>query len=267
MSQGSNLGGSLRRALAWAGILLMVASAVSLLFLPASDRSLRPRREPPRPAGKVGCVIIDAGHGGQDSGAIQADVQEKDLTLDVALRVARLVRAQGLRSVLTRETDEAVSLAQRAEMANRERQGVFVSIHFDEGGRAAATGVQTFYAARPAPPPGVVAAWLPFLRRVSATPANLESRSLAELVQESLVARTRAFNRGVRVEQFYVVANVRHPAVLVEGGFLSNSDDLARLATESYREELAVAISEGILRYCELSGGEETAAVEGEPRI
>ncbi len=267
MSQRPNLRGSLRRALAWAGVVLMVASAVSLLIFPAGDRSLRSRGDPPRPAGKVGCVVIDAGHGGQDSGAIRAGVQEKDLTLDVALRVARLVRAQGLRSVLTRETDEAVSLGQRAAMANRERNCVFVSIHFDEGGRAAATGVQTFYAARPAPPSGMVAAWFPFLRPVSAVPANLESHSLAELVQESLVARTRAFNRGVRAEQFYVVANVRHPAILVEGGFLSNSDDIARLATESYREELAMAISQGILRYCELSDGEKTAAGEGEPRI
>jgi len=175
--------------------------------------------------------------------------------------VARLVRAQGLRSVLTRETDEAVSLAQRAEMANRERHGVFVSIHFDEGGRAAATGVQTFYAARPAPPPGVVAAWLPFLRRVSATPANLESRSLAELVQESLVARTRAFNRGVRVEQFYVVANVRHPAVLVEGGFLTNANDLNKLASEDYREQIAVAISDGVIRYRENLQQQQTPLV------
>jgi N-acetylmuramoyl-L-alanine amidase len=246
----------------------MIASAAWLQFLPGGDPTMRSRGAPSRPAGKVDCVIIDAGHGGRDSGAIRAGVQEKDLTLDVALRVARLVRAQGLRSVLTRETDEAVSLGQRAAMANRERDCVFVSIHFDEGGRAAATGVQTFYAARPSPPRGMVAAWFPFLRPVSSAPTtNLESRSLAELVQESLVARTRAFNRGVRTEQFYVVANVRHPAVLVEGGFLSNSDDVAKLATENYREELAIAISEGILRYCELSGGEETAAVEGEPRI
>jgi N-acetylmuramoyl-L-alanine amidase len=118
---------------------------------------------------------------------------------------------------MTRERDEAVSLADRATMANRERDCIFVSIHFDEGGRSAATGVQTFYAARQMSKQGVIAAWLPFLQPVSTTALNIESQSLAGLMQESLVARTQAVNRGIRAQQFYVVANVHHPAILVEG--------------------------------------------------
>ena len=78
---------------------------------------------------------------------------------------------------------------------------------------------------------------------------NFESQSLAGFVQEALVARTHAVDRGTRAEQFFVVANVRHPAVLVEGGFLSNNGDIAKLATEDYRQELAAAITEGIVRY------------------
>jgi N-acetylmuramoyl-L-alanine amidase len=256
--------GNWRRYVAWAGLFLMAASIVWLQFAPRSGTPLNEPR-PQAPSGPVACVIIDAGHGGSDSGAIQAGVQEKDLTLDVALRVARLVRARGLKTVLTREEDEAVSLANRAAIANRERDCIFVSIHFDEGGRAAASGVQTFYAARQTAKPGVMATWLPFLQPVSDATANVESQSLAGLVQESLVARTQAVNRGIRAQQFYVVANVHHPAVLVEGGFLSNSDDMAKLKTESYREQLATAISEGILRYCEIAGQQSTDAAD-QPR-
>jgi N-acetylmuramoyl-L-alanine amidase len=242
----------------------MIGSAIWLQLAPRAGASRR-EAPPEAPSGPIACVIIDAGHGGKDSGAIQSGVQEKDLTLDVALRVARLVQARGLKTVLTRERDEAVSLADRADIANRQRDCIFVSIHFDEGNRAAATGVQTFYAARQAPKQGVVATWLPFLQQVSDAGPNVESQSLAALVQESLVTHTRAVNRGTRAEQFYVVANVHHPAVLVEGGFLSNADDITKLKTESYREQLATAISEGILRYSEIAGQQSSSGLD-QPR-
>jgi N-acetylmuramoyl-L-alanine amidase len=72
-------------------------------------------------------------------------------------------------------------------------------------------------------------------------------------VQDALVKKTQAFNRGTKAEQFYVVANVRHPAVLVEGGFLSNNEDVGKLTTEAYREQLAAAIADGILRYATIA--------------
>jgi N-acetylmuramoyl-L-alanine amidase len=253
-----------REVLAAAGLAVMALSLLLLQFRPgAGPVRSEPRRQ--TPSGPIACVIIDAGHGGQDSGAMRSAVQEKDLTLDVAWRVARLLQAKGYRTVLTRERDEAVSLTKRAAIANDERDCVFVSIHFDEGSRAAATGVQTFYASQQLPKQGFASTWLPFLRPVSAAPANVESQSLAALVQESLVQRTQAVNRGTRAAQFFVVANVRHPAVLVEGGFLSNNDDIAKLTTEGYREELAGAISDGVLRYCEIAR-ENSSGVADEPR-
>ena len=174
-------------------------------------------------------------------------VLEKDLTLDVARRVEGLARVHGFRTMLTRPSDVWVSLAARADTANRENDCVFVSIHFDEGSRAVATGVQTFYATRQQPK-SMIPSWLPFLQPVLPQSLNFESQSLAGFVQEALVTRTRAVDRGTRAEQFFVVANVRHPAVLVEGGFLSNNGDIAKLATEDYRQELAAAITEGIVR-------------------
>jgi N-acetylmuramoyl-L-alanine amidase len=236
-----------RTLLAALGLVLMLVSLLWLEVLPKRPRppSVSARAVQPGP---VSLVVIDAGHGGQDSGAARNGVMEKDLTLDVAHRVERLAQAQGFSTMMTRRSDQALSLGARAAAANRQRDCVFVSIHFDEGARAEATGVGTFYAARQAVRTSIPS-WLPFLQPIASTTGNFESQSLAGFVQDALVAGTKATNRGTRAEQFYVVANVRHPAVLVEGGFLSNLDDVTKLSTEPYREQLAAAIADGLVRY------------------
>jgi N-acetylmuramoyl-L-alanine amidase len=183
---------------------------------------------------------------------------EKELTLEVAHRVERLLQERGLVVAMTRADDTYVSLQNRAIIANNQPESVFVSIHFDEGGRSAATGIETYYAAHAISFPERVAAWLPFLSRTSSEPPNLESQSLAASIQESLVARTQATNRGTRPQQFYVIANVRHPAVLVEGGFLTNKDEVVKLANADYREQMAAGIADGILRYRDALLGKET---------
>ena len=236
----------MRRLLAWAGLLLMLLSLVWLELLPQAPRltSDRPTRR-----GPLRLLIIDPGHGGKDSGTMRNGVMEKDLTLDVAQRLERLARARGFSTLMTRTADARISLAGRASLANRAPDCIFVSIHFDEGARPEATGVQTFYAARQTPKLIGLSRWFPFLGTRTTDPENLQSQSLAGLIQESLVARVHASNRGTRAEQFYVVTNVRHPAVLVEGGFLSNPEEMAKLSTAEYREQLAAAIADGVERY------------------
>ena len=247
----------LRSAGAWLGLLLILLSLAWVETLPKAERPPSTSARAVQP-GPVSLVIIDPGHGGQDSGAMRNGVMEKDLALDVAQRVERLAQAQGFATMMTRRADEYLSLGARAAAANRQRDCVFVSIHFDEGARPEATGVQTFYAARQMPKVNIPS-WLPFLQPVSATPGNLESQSLAGFVQDSLVSHTQAFNRGTHAEQFYVVANVRHPAVLVEGGFLSNSDDVLKLGTEPYREQLAAAIADGVVHYRDIARQRQTS--------
>lgn len=238
-----------------------------LQFLPRSPRQLPDERTARAGrAGEISLVVIDAGHGGQDSGAMRDGVLEKDLTLDVARRLDQAIRASGLRTVLTRSDDRAVSLAGRAATANQQRNCVFVSIHFDEGNRTAATGVNTYYATHQTIGPRIFPSWMPFVQPVSAEPVNFESQSLAGFVQQALVARTQAFDRGTRSEQFYVIANVQHPAVLVEGGFLTNGDDMNKLRTDAYRQQLAVAISEGIMRYRDLVREHAAMAAADKPR-
>ena len=243
--------GPVQRTLVWLGFLVMLLSVIWWEIVPG--RSAGPQTDRAKAlGGPIRRVVIDAGHGGNDSGSIQAGVQEKDLTLDVALRLDRLLQAKGLRTTLTRPEDRTVSLAKRATAANEEEDCVFVSIHFDEGTRAAASGVQTFYAAQQRGAGPRLAGWIPFLSQGNPSTQTLESRSLAAFVQEAMVKRTGAIDRGTTAQQFYVVANVRHPAVLVEGGFLSNKDEVARLGDAKYREQLAIGICEGILRFREV---------------
>ncbi|HEY1583045.1 MAG TPA: N-acetylmuramoyl-L-alanine amidase, partial [Chthoniobacterales bacterium] len=88
------------------------------------------------------------------------------------------------------------------------------------------------------------------------------SENLAECIQAALVEQTQAVNRGIKAEQFYVIANTRHPAALVEGGFISSKSDLTKLTTSEYRQKIAVAISEGVRRYREkLRAAEPTLAM------
>lgn len=235
-----------------------MAGSFVWLQLTAVPRSARLETdEPPQPA-PFALVVIDPGHGGQDPGTMKTGMVEKELTLDVAQRVERLLQQRGLATLLTRTDDSYVSLQDRAAVANDQQECVFVSIHFDEGGRTAVTGIETYYAAHPISLPERVASWLPFLQRTSSEPPNVESQSLAIFIQESLVAHTQAVDRGTSPQQFFVIANVRHPAVLVEGGFLTNKEDVAKLANNEYREQMALAISEGIVRYRETLQQERT---------
>jgi N-acetylmuramoyl-L-alanine amidase len=235
----------------WIGLLLM---AVSFAWLQLLSPISRPQIDIRAPAtgGSFALVVLDPGHGGQDSGTMKAGLLEKELALDVAHRVERLLQLQSVATVLTRTGDTYVSLADRAAIANAQRNCVFISIHFDDAARPAATGVETFYAAHQISNTTRVASWLPFLRRTSLESANVESQSLAAFIQEALVTHTQAVNRGTTPQQFFVIANVRHPAVLVEGGFLTNADEMNKLATGDYREQIAAAISDGVMRYREV---------------
>ena len=226
-----------------------MAACFVWLQVTAVPRSLTRLELPPPPEAPFAVVVIDAGHGGQDSGTIKTGLVEKELTLDVAHRVEHQLQTRGFVTVMTRADDSYVSLQDRAAIANSQPESIFVSIHFDEAGRTAATGIETYYATHPISLPDRVASWLPFLQRTSSEPPNVESQSLAAFVQESLVVHTQATNRGTRPQQFFVIANVRYPAVLVEGGFLTNKEDAGKLVNADYRELMAAGIAQGILQY------------------
>jgi N-acetylmuramoyl-L-alanine amidase len=234
-----------------AGLLLMFASLVWISFhqekRPAVYRESKATQ--PQTSKPFAVVVLDPGHGGQDSGAMCGGVMEKDLTLDVARRVDRLLDSEGVATLMTRIGDSYVSLADRAAFGNRATDSIFISIHFNEDNKPVASGVETYYAAHQIDSASSFASWFPFFSRPPSNSPKPESQSLAGFIQEALVARTRSVDRGTQPKQFFVIANVSSPAVLIEGGFITNKDELSKLASEDYRDQLAAAVADGILRY------------------
>jgi N-acetylmuramoyl-L-alanine amidase len=260
MAEGSGTGGKMQNIVAWLGLSLMLGSFVwwQLSSVPPRATSTA-RTAAPTP---FTLVVLDPGHGGQDSGAMCGTILEKDLTLDIAQRVDRLLQAQGVATLMTRVGDSYVSLQDRAAVTNRARDCIFVSIHFNES-KKAVSGVETYFAQHQAAPAPRLVSWIPFFQGPAAESPTLASESLARFIQEAMIARTKAPDRGIKAEQFFVIANVQAPAVLVEGGFL-NKDEIARLVNEEYRDQMAAAISEGILRYRDvLKERQLTLAVSG----
>ncbi len=168
-------------------------------------------------------VVIDAGHGGHDSGAQSGPVLEKHLALDVSRRLARYLNRRGIKTTLTRGSN-FVSLGGRVATANRYSDAVFVSIHFNSASNRGATGIETFYY----------------------TP---QSELLAHLVQANMIHKTRRVNRGVKHRGFKVIRSTRVPSILVEGGFLSNTRECKRCVDKVHRQKLAEAIGHGIVRF------------------
>jgi N-acetylmuramoyl-L-alanine amidase len=252
----------MKNIVAWMGLLLMLASFVwwQIASTPRPATSTR-RAGAPAP---FTLVVIDPGHGGQDSGAMCGAIYEKDLTLDVAQRVDRLLQAQGLATLMTRVGDSYVSLQDRVAVTNRARDCIFVSIHFNES-KKPVSGVETYYAEHQTAPAARLVSWIPFFQGPAAESPTLASQSLARFIQEAMIARTQAPDRGTKAEQFFVIANVSTPAVLVEGGFL-NKEDIAKLENNDYRDQMAAAISEGILRYRDVLKERQLTLAVSDPR-
>jgi N-acetylmuramoyl-L-alanine amidase len=256
------LPGAMKNIVAWMGLVLMLASFVWWQILSTPRPATSTRR-----AGATApftLVVIDPGHGGQDSGAMCGAIYEKDLTLDVAQRVDRLLQAQGLATLMTRVGDSYVSLQDRVALTNRARDCIFVSIHFNES-KKPVSGVETYYAEHQTAPAPRLVSWIPFFQGAAAESPTLASQSLARFIQEAMIARTQAPDRGTKAEQFFVIANVSAPAVLVEGGFL-NKEDIAKLENNDYRDQMAAAISEGILRYRDVLKERQLTLAVSDPR-
>src|SRR5882724_9653537 len=223
--QKSRIRQATRTILAFLGACLMIASFVWMQRTPRPESAKRSTTAQPPPTPRpFAVVVLDPGHGGQDSGAMCGGVLEKDLTLDVAHRVDRLLEAEGIATAMTRLGDTYVSLTDRAAFANRVSDCIFISIHFNEDNRPVSSGVETYYAAHQLTPGSFVTSWLPSLLRALPESPNVESQSLAGFIQEALVARTQALDRGIKAKQFFVIENVTSLAVLIEGGFLTNKE-------------------------------------------
>jgi N-acetylmuramoyl-L-alanine amidase len=216
----------------------------------------------------VSRVVIDAGHGGHDPGAHGNGINESELTLDVALRIQKLLQTQpGIEVVMTRDTDVFIPLEERTAIANREGADLFLSIHANASRNVQARGIETYFlnfamnpeaeavAARENATSGRAMHSLPDIVRAIALNNKInESRHLAETVQRSMAKKLAAKNRAVRdlgVKQapFVVLIGAVMPSVLAEISFVTNKQDGALLRTQGYRQQIAQALFDAVVNY------------------
>ena len=198
-------------------------------------------------------VVLDAGHGGKDPGAVgKTGLQEKHMALDIALRTAAHLRANGVRVVLTRDVDRFWELQDRPFLAARGAGDAFVSIHLNASATRSVQGVETFATAAENYPPTADGRLTGKYPAVPNNRFNHSNTVLGHQIQRALVGITRAEDRGLKRARFHVLKDSAMPAALVECGFLSNAQDEQKLSTPSYRETVAQGIAQGILNYLAL---------------
>lgn len=191
-------------------------------------------------------IIIDAGHGGFDGGAVASDgTSEKDINLNIASTLSELFRASGKQVVMTRSTDTGTEdnsadiiskrkvsdLKNRLKLINTYENAIFVSVHLNKFTTASANGTQVFYSKN-----------------------HSKSRDLGQCVQNSVVSQLQKNNTRVikqATSSTYLLHNAQIPAVIVECGFLSNKEELKKLKSDEYQKQMAYSIFCGVLKYLE----------------
>jgi len=188
---------------------------------------------PPKPApkpkktlsleGKL--IVVDAGHGGDDPGAIVGDATyEKFYTLDIAKRLEALLTAEGAHTIMTRSEDQNPSLETRSHMANINNADIFVSVHINAFFNPFTNGSETFY-------------------------YKYKDEKLAHAIHESMLSSLKLENKGLKRARLYVLRNTTMPAVLVEPLFMSNKEEFQLLDQPHFRQRIADALYKGILHY------------------
>ncbi len=190
---------------------------------------------PPEPQPQETIVVLDAGHGGSDPGALGAKLKEKDINLAITLKVGDLLQQAGIRVEYTRIDDSYVGLQERSSIANKINASIFVSIHNNANVLSGPSGTETYFYA-PQDSPELFA-------------QREERARLAQCIQAELVSKLRRPNRGVKEGNLSVLRNTLMPSVLVEAAFISNPTEEALLQTEDFKNRAAEAIANGIRLY------------------
>lgn len=176
-------------------------------------------------------IAIDPGHGGHDPGAIGNGLVEKEVNLDVALRVKKILEKEGINVFMTRVDDTYLTLEERVKVSVENHADTFVSIHSNTYTDSSANGTETYFST------------------ASLNPRAEQSKQLATFIQERLYKALGTKNRGVKEGKFVVIHRNPLPSALIELGFLSNKGDAEKLGSEYYRQIAAEAIAYGIIDY------------------
>ena len=203
-------------------------------------------------------ICLDPGHGHQDTGGVFGGYMEKQYTLPLAEELAGQLEAAGFKVILTRTNDTFVELEDRPALANRQKADLFISLHFNIGPPGEAKGVEVYCLTPPKASSTNVSRWghigeiSEWGNDTALVPGNRFDNwnvLLAYDLQKSLVKTLSANDRGVRRARFAVLRTAAMPAVLIEGGFLSDSVEQKKIADPKYRAHLATAIVQGVLNY------------------
>jgi N-acetylmuramoyl-L-alanine amidase len=232
---------------------------------------------------KIGKIVVDAGHGGHDTGTIGPNgLEEKDLVLEVALKLGKLLEDRlGAEVVYTRDDDTFIPLETRTAIANKEQADLFISIHANSSSDSTARGVETYYlnftsradalevAAREnAVSEKSIHELQDLVKKIALKEKIGESREFAEDVQKSLYTGLNAKspglrNRGVKKAPFVVLIGANMPSILAEISFVSNPADEKRLKTSDYRQRIAESLFKGVSKYVGSLSGVKVASKNG----
>ena len=176
-------------------------------------------------------IVIDPGHGGFDIGATVQSVEEKALALQTATLVKKYLHDMGYRVILTRSRDTFISLKKRTQIANDTKSKLFVSIHFNAFKGTNVKGIEIYYYNKGSQ-------W-----------RQKASKKLAQLVLDGMIAATGTNSRGVKTGNFHVIRESNMPAILIEGGFITNPQERSHLKDKKYVEKMSQSIAHGIDKY------------------
>ena len=221
-----------------------LAKTIEPLFRPQMIAGIRPFKT----------VVLDPGHGGVEKGATNIHGMEKDFALDVALQLKPLLEAKGLRVVMTRDSDIQVPLHDRARMANGTKDCIFVSIHFNATSNPLAAGFEIYsLTPRGAPSTNDNHLAATFANMQAGSPVDAQSVGLSMAVYHSMLGHVPQFDRGIKRARFAVLRLTQVPAILVEGGFVSERDEARLIANKEWRGKLAQSLAVGIENYRRLA--------------
>lgn len=211
-----------------------------------------------RPGDRVRTICLDPGHGGKDTGGVSGNYVEKHYTLPLADELSEKLKAAGFQVILTRTNDSFVELENRPGLANLQKADLFISLHFNVG-PPGARGMEVYCLTPPGASSTNKSPWPQLEGWVNSTaplPGNRQdgqNMALAYQLQKSLVENLRINDRGLRRARFAVLRTATMPAVLIEGGFLTDAGDQKEIADPDCRRRLAAAIVQGILNYQRLA--------------
>tara|TARA_R110002096_G_scaffold16662_8_gene56857 strand:- start:1948 stop:2934 length:987 start_codon:yes stop_codon:yes gene_type:complete len=192
-------------------------------------------------------VVIDAGHGAHDSGAKGIYGYEKDYALDMALKLEKALQQRGFKTLMTRRTDTFLTLSQRVAIANKTRNSIFISMHLNSSGSREGQGIETYALA----PQGTRSTngGSPWSDPLDGNTRDAENIALATSVHAHVINELRPIDRGIKRARFNVLRGIDKPAILFEGGFITNSTEGKLIHDPAHRQRVADAIANAVVKF------------------